>query len=203
MCVCVPVFLWCWFLSYTNFDLIISPILWPHSESVQDSCLEADVIIQIIDSGNIGCSNGYGNIKSDGFGDSWDRKWWWGRIRLGEEEKNERLTYFSIAITKHHDQETYKREHLIGLMASEGLIPRWQREGTERAHILMHNHNKAKRREHWECHESFETAKHTPSGSLLQEGHASWSFPNSSTNWGSSIQVYEYMEVGVGVGFSF
>jgi hypothetical protein len=42
---------------------------------VQDSCLEADVIIQIIDSGNIGCSNGYGNIKSDGFGDSWDRKW--------------------------------------------------------------------------------------------------------------------------------
>lgn len=50
-----------------------------------------------------------------------------------EQNKEYRLcifSYFSTALLKHHDQETYKRQHVIWLTVSDAQSPIWQSEGT-------------------------------------------------------------------------
>lgn len=41
------------------------------------------------------------------------------------------LCYFSVAMTKHHDQRNLIKKTLIGLGVSEGWRPWWQYKGSE------------------------------------------------------------------------
>lgn len=63
---------------------------------------------------------------------------WMGKISIPYSLKMNRIknidyvyfSYFSTDLLKHHDQETYKRQHVIWLTVSDAQSPIWQSEGT-------------------------------------------------------------------------
>lgn len=89
---------------------------------------------------------------------------------------------------------TYKRRHLFGCRVREGksLVAKQRQGGSNnlRDHLLIHKQE----RERFHTGNGLSLWKHQNLSlvtHLLQQGQISESFPNISTNWRASIQVYE------------
>ena len=104
------------------------------------------------------------------------------------------LSYFSIAVTRFHDQATHKRSSLI-----QSLRPSWQgtrpQAGSHSAGAgaiakSLINKQEAERANWERCG----LLKFKPSDTPPLK-HSSQPFLNSPTNWGLSVHMYELMKI--------